>query len=207
MKIMNRFLLLVSLICISLLAAFPDRALAEETAFSPIHAMYMVRDDTAESGYREAIRWSITTPDDWNRFYNNIPSMPQDTSADPDPLKNKVEDVIILTHTDSNGLTGYDIYVSTLGIMVISRSAKHEYYKDNNKLRAFLEDEQKRRASFDQFLKNSVSKKSMGIVVTFNINQSLPNPMWLIDDTENIRLYNSFLKPWRPLQAQLWKQL
>jgi hypothetical protein len=202
MMIMPRFPLLISLFLIFLLDFYSGRARADETPFTPVQAMYMVRDSAAQAGYREVFRWSITAPDDWKRFYNNIPSLPQDTSADPDPLKNQVDDIIILTHTDSNGLTGYDIYVSPLGIMVITRGATHQYYQDNNKFRAFLEDEQKRRASFDNFLKNEVPKNSMGMVVAYNINKSLPNPKWLIDDPENLRLYNSFFKVLTPLSGK-----
>lgn len=194
------FASLTILFCLTLLiltGAAP--AQADSIIFRPIDAVYMVRDPGTKDGYKEKLRWQVNSPDDWARFYENLPNLPKDNTTNADPLNGKVDDMVVFTHTDDNDLTGYDIYVSNLGIMKVTRGATHQIYPDTNQLRAYLIEEQKDRASFESLSGDSVSSKSNGIIVTYNINESIPNPVWRISEQNDIRIYDSFFKALKPL--------
>lgn len=190
------FILTIFAFCI--LAFTEVRAGEDNTmAFVPVDVIYLMKSPESPSGYKEKIRWTISSPSDWERFFVNIAGLPLDETK-ADPLKNKADDLIILTRNDANKLTGLDIYISTYGIMYVNRGAKHGYFADKNKFRKFLEEEQKLNASFESFGGKKIDPKSTGIVVEYNINQNMPNPSWLIDTPDMVHMYSSFLKGLKP---------
>ncbi len=170
------------------------RAMAEKKQFLPITAVYLVRDTGPEGAYREKVRWVINNADIWSNLSVMLTLLPADRTPDAHPLQNKVDDMIILTRDELNGMTGIDVYLSSIGIMTVERGAEHAYFADTNLMWDFLESEQANLSSFDNFTETEYSKKDKGIVATLNLNQNLPNPHWLIDDAEKLKLYNSYLK-------------
>jgi hypothetical protein len=174
--------------------------------FTPVNVLYLVKDPDSPFGYKEKLQWSINSSADWERFYKTMLSLPEDKGINPDPLKAKVDDIIVLSRKDANNLTGFDIYISQKGIMSVHRDAVHTYYPDSNKLWDFLKEEQSHHASFDAFSKNiEISKKSIGIVATYNINQNIPNPVWLVDDPAKVTTYDSYflaLKPYTEFELR-----
>lgn len=181
-------------------------AQAGTVLFTPVTVLYLIKDSDSQFGYKEKLRWSINTIADWDRFYKTMLSLPLDKSVNPDPLKSKTNDLIILSRKDSNQLTGFDIYISPKGIMAVHRDANHQFFPDTNKLWDFLKEEQKKNASFETFSNQSkISPKTLGIVTTYNINQNIPNPVWLVDTPDKIAVYDSFfvaLKPYTPFELQ-----
>lgn len=175
-------------------------ALAGPNDATPITAFYFIRDPAAPTGYKETIHWEITNATDWENFYRNIPALPRDKSVEPDPFLHFADDIIVLTRNDVNGFTGFDIYLSARGLTKVTRSASHYYYPDNNGFRKFLEEEQSQRSSFESFDRQTISTKTPGIVVTYNVNKNIPNPTWLIDKNEDRYLYDSFLKTLKPFE-------
>ncbi len=197
--------LLALLALLVILPAAPARA--EDEFYEPVQAMYMVRDPASKSGYTEKLRWTINNANDWFRFYDNLPGLPKEPTTIADPLKGKVDDMIVFTHTDDNDLTGFDVYVTNRGLMVVKRGATHRFYPDSNMLRSYLLTEQKQRASYEALSEEKISSKSIGIVVTYNINKSIPNPVWLVSSVDEMRIYNSFFKALKPYSGEQLKDL
>lgn len=196
MTALKSFLLLTALL---VLTALPARADENTVIFRPVNAVYMVRDAANPTGYVEKVRWTITSSQEWAKFYNYLPDLPKDDFGGSDPLSGRTDDMIVFSHTDDNGLTGFDIYVNGFGIMAIKRGAVHAYYPDANRLWTFLRDEQKERASYEKFSPEAVSKSTRGIVVTYNISESIPNPIWVVNTMDELKIYNSFFKGLRPI--------
>lgn len=193
---LKSFLLLVLL---TLIAAPQAKAETPES-FSPVNVVYLIRDESAPNGYREKFHWQIRSQEDWNRFYDTLPGLPLDKTNNSDPMKSKVDDMIIMSREDANKLTGFDIYLSNLGIMIVRRGATHTYFPDTNKFRAFLEQEQKTRSSFETFLDNKeIAKNAQGMTIIYNVNKNIPNPTWLIDKPDDLALYSDFFKGLTPI--------
>jgi hypothetical protein len=168
--------------------------------YTPITAFYFLKDPKEASGYKEKIHWEITNATDWENFYRNIPALPKDKSVEPDPFLHGAEDIIVLTRNDVNGFTGFDIYLSARGLTMVVRGANHYYYPDNNGFRKFLEEEQSQRSSFESFDHKDIDIKAPGVVVTYNVNQNIPNPTWLVKNNDDKNLYDSFLKTLKPYE-------
>ena len=169
---------------------------AERKQYLPVTAVYLVKDASVASGYKEKVRWVLNNPDIWENMSQMLTLLPSDRTVNADPRKNEVDDVIILIRNELNGMTGFDVYISSVGIMTIDRGAEHAYFADTNLMWEFLEGEQENLSTFDNFAEAEYSKTEKGIVATLNLNQNLPNPHWQVpaDDTEKIKLYNSYLK-------------
>jgi len=166
---------------------------AQAQLFQPVNVKYMVIDPTSKTGYADKAIWTINSENDWARFYNQMLALPKDTAKNPDPLENKVTSMVVMSQKDRNGLTGTDIYVSDLGIMAIKTVAENRIYEDVNGFFKFLSTEQKEKAPFETAGKTKVSNLSSGIVINYNINVDLPNPAWLVQSPDEIKLYNSYL--------------
>lgn len=184
----------------------PAHAESGTIPFSPVSAIYLVKDNNSTFGYKEKLRWSINTAEDWDRFYNIMPYFPYDKTLNPDPLKANVDDMIVLSRKDSNKLTGFDIYLSAVGIMVVEREADHIYYPDTNKLWGFLKEEQSQNASFENLGSGkAINSNTRGIVVTYNINRNIANPTWAVTAPERVAAYDAYfmaLKPYTKFELQ-----
>lgn len=187
------FLAMIFLAFFVLLSGVPIKALANDAAATQVIASYLVRDNSTASGYKERIRWVLNS-DTWNRLALIVPNMPLDRTENPSPFKSGAEDIIVLTRNDVNGMTGKDIYLSNIGIMVIERSAEHAYFKDTNKFWDFLEEEQGEHSLLENLNEEGFDSKAPGIVVVYNLNQNLANPNWKINEPEALELYQSYMK-------------
>lgn len=184
----------------ALLLAAPS-AKADRKQFLPVTAVYLVKDSGPGGQYQEKVRWVVNNPDIWHNLSRMLPLLPIDQTANPSPVQNEADDMIILTRDELNGLTGIDVYLSPVGIMTIERGAEHAYFADTNLMWEFLENEQQEHSSFDTFINgedDKINKKAKGIVATLNLNQNLPNPHWMVEDPERLKVYSAYLKGIRP---------
>ena len=178
-----------------LLGGQPAHAASDKKQYLPVTAAYLVRDEGGSGAYKEKVRWIVNNNDMWDHLSVMLPLLPVDRTPNADPLANSVEDIIVLTRNELNGMTGIDVYLSSIGIMTIERGAEHAYFADTNHMWDFLDNEQGQESSFDDFTEDSkINKKETGIVATLNLNQNLPNPHWVVNDPEKLKLYNSYLK-------------
>lgn len=177
----------------------PAQAADDSIPFSPVSAVYLVKDKTSAFGYKERLRWSINTSEDWDRFYKIMPGFPYDKTVNPDPLKANVDDMIVLSRKDANKLTGFDIYLSAIGIMAMERQAEHKYYPDSNNLWTFLKEEQRQNASFENLTNSKAAdSNTAGIVATYNINRNMINPTWAVTTQDRIASYDSYFMALKP---------
>jgi hypothetical protein len=176
-------------------SAQPSHAASDKKQYLPVTAVYLVRDESGSGGYKEKVRWVVNGSDIWDHLNTMLPLLAVDRTPNADPLTNDVDDIIVLTRNELNGMTGLDVYLSSIGIMTIERGAEHAYFADTNMMWDFLDNEQGLESSFKNFTEESeINKKEPGIVATLNLNQNLPNPHWVVNDPEKVKLYNSYLK-------------
>lgn len=177
-----------------LFVAFPVSALAQTVA--TVMAVYMVADPTSSNGYKELYRWPVSSEDQWARIYNNIDKFPEKTEAEVNPFlaKEKEDHLIVLVQNDRNGISGEDFYLSKKGIMRVTRKPFDTFYRDISSLKKFLEEELRRRVNYTETDVDGFPIDSPGIVVVFDINETLKNPMWHITDMRDLKLYDSFFR-------------
>lgn len=171
------------------------QAAGDKKQYLPVTAVYLVRDESGSGAYKEKVRWVVNSSDTWDHLSLMLPLLPIDRTPNADPLTNAVDDIIVLTRDELNGMTGLDVYLSSIGIMTVERGAEHAFFADTNMMWDFLDTEQGQESSFENFTEESqINKKEPGIVATLNLNQNLPNPHWVVNDPEKVKLYNSYLK-------------
>lgn len=173
---------------------FPISALAQTV--TTVTAIYMVADPTSSNGYKELYRWPITSEDQWARIHNNIVKSPKKIGTDINPLlaEKKEDHLIVLVQNDRNGITGEDFYLSKKGIMRVDRKPFDTFYRDVSSLKKFLEEELKRRVNYAETDMAGFPISSPGIVVVYDLNETLKNPMWHITDMKDLKLYDSFFR-------------
>lgn len=183
----------ILLLCLGLgLALLPLPSLADR--IESVTAIHMVADPQAPSGYREAGRWEIPPEEEWVRIHNNIGTFKKQKAEEANPFLHKVPEMVVLSQKDRNGVTGEDFYLTPNGIMRVTRKPFDSFYKDQFEFKKFLEEELGRRVNYTEAGFSDIPLEAPGIVVTYDVNDTLKNPMWQITKPEEIKVYDGFFR-------------
>lgn len=177
-----------------LLGLFPVTVTAQTAA--TVTVIHMAADPSSPNGYKEIYRWLLSSEDQWARIHNNIDTFQKKTESEVNPFtaKEKENDLIVLVQNDRNGVTGEDFYLSKKGIMRVTRKPFDIFYRDTSSLKKFLEEELKRRVNYTETNIEGFPITSPGVVVAYDINETLKNPMWHVTDPRELKLYDSFFR-------------
>lgn len=151
-------------------------------------------DPASKEGFKETYKWQMGETDEFRRFEYMASKMKKGEQAKISPFIRKPDEMLVVSIKDQNGITGKDYYLTQDGLMITEISSKSSYYEDANNFYTFLKEEISHRSSLEKFPGERISSESPGIVVRYLINETLPNPAWLINTQKDVNLYDSFMR-------------
>ena len=136
----------------------------------------------AVEGFKEVYKWRMNVSDEWRRFEYMASTMPKGKKEEISPFVRKPAELLVLSIKDENGVTGQDYYLTPDGIMITAITSRNSFFEDRNNFFGFLKEEVSLRSSFEKF------------PVRYRINDTLPNPAWLVNTQKDVNLYDGFMR-------------
>lgn len=162
-------------------------------------------DPAAPEGFSEVYRWRMNKSDEFRRFEYMTTKMRKGEKDKINPYTRKPTEMLVLSVKDENGITGKDYYLTPDGIMITLSTAHNKYFDDNNNFYKFLKEEVIHHSTLEKFPGEKIASDAQGVITRYLINETLPNPAWLINTQKDVNLYDSFLRKLSPIKVEKFK--